>query len=84
MAETSGMQHMLTTVDNPYDPFDRFDEWYAWDTIHGYYTAAYLARITITSSELSDRDQELAVEYAIDEIVRENILGVYRKVSRSF
>ena len=74
-------EYMLTTVDNPYDPFTRFDEWYQWDTSNGYFTTAYLARVATTSDELSEVDQEIAIVYAIDEIVRENILGVYRKVS---
>lgn len=74
-------EYMLTTVDNPYDPFTRFDEWYQWDTFHGYHTTAYLARVAITSDELSDVDQELSILQAIDEIVKENILGVYRKVT---
>lgn len=72
---------MLTTVDNPFDPFTQFDQWYAWDQAAGYYTSDYLARIVRTSDDLSDADQDLAIEYAIDEIVRENVLGIYRKVS---
>jgi len=71
---------MLTTTDNPYDPFTHFDEWTQWDEAAGYHTNAYLARITRTSDELSDADYNLAIEYAIDEIVRENITGRYRKV----
>jgi hypothetical protein len=73
--------HMLTTIDNPFDPFMQFDEWYEWDQSSGYYTTQYLARLTITSSELSDVDQDLAIESAIDEIVRENITGTYKKVA---
>lgn len=75
-------QHMLTTIDNPYDPFTRFDEWYEFDVSSGYNTAAYLARIVVTSDELSEADQDLALEQAIDEIVNENVLGRYRKVTR--
>jgi hypothetical protein len=76
------MEHMLTTVDNPYDPFTQFDSWYQWDTASGYHTSAFLARIVQSSDELSDADQTLAIELAIDEIVNENILGMYKKVSR--
>lgn len=72
--------HMLTTIDNPYNPFTHYDEWYVWDEAAGYHTTAYLARITKTSFELSEADQDLAIEYAIDEIVQLNVLGVYRKV----
>lgn len=72
--------HMLTTVDNPYDPFTEFDAWYAYDTAMGYHTAAYLARVVVTSDELSEADQDLAIELAIDEIVTEDVLGIYIKV----
>jgi hypothetical protein len=73
---------MLTTIDNPFDPFTQFDEWKAFDEEKGYYTCNYLARIVKTSDELSETDEALAIEQAIDEIVRLNILGIYRKVVR--
>ncbi len=79
------MEHeecMLTTVDNPYDPFTQYDEWYAFDYAAGYHTPSFLARIVKTSDELSEADQQLAICDAIDEIVKENVLGVYRKVTR--
>jgi hypothetical protein len=72
--------HMLTTIDNPYNPFTHFDEWMEFDESSGYFTTGYLARLTITSNELSDLDQDLAIEAAIDEIVRENVNGMYRKI----
>jgi len=72
--------YLLSTIDNPYNPFTHFDEWYAWDAESGYHTPSYLARVTRTSDELSDTDQELAIQYAIDEIVEMNVLGVYVKV----
>lgn len=75
-------EHMLTTVDNPFDPFTQFDEWELYDISHGYYTSQYLARIVRTSDALSDADQSAAIEAAIDEIIEENILGIYRRVTR--
>ena len=75
-------QTMLTTVDNPFDPFTQFDEWFAFDESKGYHSCAYLARITKSSDELSDADADNAIELAIDEIVKENILGIYKKVSK--
>jgi hypothetical protein len=76
-------EYMLTTVDNPFDPFTRFDEWLAYDTRLGYDTPGMLARITKMSNELSEPDQALAVQNAIDEIVNENVSGMWRKVSRN-
>jgi hypothetical protein len=73
---------MLTTIDNPYDPFDKFDEWFAFDMRAGHHTPGLLARIAVTSTELSDADQLLSIEQAIDEIIREDLTGLYKKVSR--
>lgn len=73
---------MITTIDNPYDPFDQFDEWYAFDIQKGYNTCDYLARLAYTSPELSALDQSLAVETAIDRIVELNLFGLYKKVKR--
>ena len=74
--------HMLTTIDNPFDPFTQYDEWLSWDEDQGYYSNSLLARIAITSDELSDSDQEKAIELAIDEIVAMNAIGVYKKASK--
>lgn len=70
----------VTTLDNPYDYFTQFDEWYAFDTEKGYNTCAYIARIANTSKEMSDADYEQAVNDAVDEIVRLNITGNYKRV----
>ena len=75
---------MLTTIDNPFDPFDQFDEWYAFDTQKGYYSCDYVARLAYTSPELSALDQAQAIESAIDRIVALNLFGVYKKVKRKF
>lgn len=75
------VQHMLTTVDNPFDPFTQFAEWFVYDESLGYHTPAFLARVVRSSDELSEADQLLAIELAIDEIVSENVLGLYRKVT---
>ena len=72
---------MLTTLDNPFDPFKQFDEWLAFDRDNGYHTCEYLARIVKTSDELSEQDEAIAIEQAIDEIVKMNVLGIYKKVS---
>lgn len=73
---------MLTTIDNPYDPFENFDEWYVYDVSRGYNTCAYLARIAKCSDELSEADEALAINQAIDEILELNVLGIYRKATK--
>jgi len=73
---------MLTTVDNPHDPFDDYDAWYVYDLSSGYHTPSFLARILKISDEISDADRAVAIEQAIDEIVEENVLGIYVKVEK--
>ena len=83
-ANLSIRRAMLTTSDNPFDPFDDFDSWFAFDTSQNYNSCSYLARIAKTSDELSDVDNELAIEQAIDEIINLNLTGNYLKVVRGF
>ena len=73
---------MITTVDNPFDPFTQFDEWYAYDISKGYFTCSYLARIATIATEISDLDANLMNEKAIDEIIKFNPLGIYKKIEK--
>lgn len=82
-AHTTDNAPMLTTSDNPFDPFTQFDKWFAFDTSKGYHSCAYLARLANTSVDLSDSENDLAIEAAIDEIVQLNLLGIYQKVYRN-
>ena len=81
MADTT--EYMLTTYDNPFDPFTRFQEWLAYDSMMGYNTPAFLDRVVYASDDLSEPDHALAIQNAIDEIVKENVLGMWRKVSKN-
>lgn len=74
---------MLTTIDNPFNPFTNWDEWRRYDEEKKYFSCAYLARIAKTSDELSEIDYDLEVEHAIDEILKLNINGMYTKVYES-
>lgn len=70
-------EHLLTTTDNPYNPFTEWDEWLAYDTQVGHHTLALLARITVTSDDLSELDQSQAIDTAMEEIVDENASGMH-------
>lgn len=73
---------MLTTVDNPYDCFDQFDLWNLFDIEKGYNTCSYLARIAQTTDEMSQKEEDDEIERAIDEIIMQNPLNIYIKVTR--
>ena len=63
---------MLTTKDNPYNPFTNFDEWFAFDSQKGYHTCSYLARVARTSPDLSDEEETRTINDAITRIVLAN------------
>ncbi len=71
---------MLTTKDNPFDPFNDFDSWYMFDMDKGYNSSAYLDRIARTSDALTDEENNREIERAIDEIICYDFLDIYRKV----
>lgn len=47
---------MLTTVDNPWDPFTQFRKWYAYDMQMGYDTCGRIARLASASNGLSEEE----------------------------
>lgn len=73
---------MLTTFDNPYDPFEDFTLWFKYDTENGYDSCSRLARIAKLSDDFSQKEYFEEVERAIDEIIFYDPLNVYKKVSR--
>ena len=76
------LMSMLTTTDNPYDPFTQFDEWYNFDETHGYHSSGLLARMSADTEELGESSSAYAREQAIDEIVEMNLLGNHIKVTK--
>ena len=63
-------QYMLTTPDNPFNPWTQFDEWYTYDSsVLQYNTLQLLARVAHSSDELSDADQHVAINDAMNDIV---------------
>lgn len=71
---------MLSTIDNPYDYFDDFDNWYRFDMDKGYNSCAYLDRIARTSDQLTDEENASEIERAIDEIIKYDFMDIYIKV----
>ena len=70
----------LTTTDHPFDPFKQFDQWFRFDVDKGYNCCALLDRLTQTSSQLSDEENEEIIERAIDDLIKLDFQGIYKKV----
>ena len=73
---------MLTTVDNPFDPFEQFTSWWLFDIEKGYNSCSRLMRIANLSDDLSSKEEEIEIERAIDEIIKYDFLDVYKKVKK--
>lgn len=74
--------YRLTTINNPYNPFDEYDKWYAFDISHMYNTDGAIARCLTTSDELPEDIQRQDWENALDTVLKWDVFGIYRKVTR--
>ena len=74
---------MLTTFDNPYNPFDQFTAWLLYDQEKGYNTCSYLARIAKIDNEMTQAEVDAETNRAIDEIIKYDFLNIYKKVWRN-
>ena len=73
----------LTTIDNPFDPFDQFIQWFLFDVEKGYNSCSYLARIAQTTEEMSEQEYNREIERAIDEIIQYDFMNIYKKVTKA-
>ena len=71
----------ITTKDNPYNPFTEFSQWFLFDVEKGYDTCSYLGRVAKTCDSFTDYENEVEVERAIDDIIRNDFMDIYKKVS---
>lgn len=73
---------MLTTFDNPYCPFEQFSSWLMFDLDKGYNSCGYLDRISFTSDQLTEEENDAEIERAIDEIILYDPFNRYKKVTQ--
>lgn len=73
---------MLTTIDNPFNPFEDFTSWFLFDVEKGYYSCQRLARLANISDDMAQWEKDEVIEKAIDTIIELDFLDVYIKVRR--
>ena len=76
-------EYRLTTMDNPFDPFTQFVDWYLFDVEKGYNTCSYIARIAEIEDDYSQEEINKAAEQAIDKIIKYDFMNIYKKVTRT-
>ena len=72
--------YMLTTLDNPFDPFDDFTSWFMFDCEKGHNTSSRLARIANIDSEMSQKEVDDEMDRAMDLIVKYDLEDKYIKI----
>ena len=75
-------QFALTTFDNPFNPFDDFASWNSCDKEHGYDSSEKLMRIAELTDDMTDIEENLEIERAIDRIIDLDFQNIYKKVSK--
>lgn len=73
--------YMLTTVDNPFDPFDDWNSWLNYDLSHGYNCCALVARLSLANDSLTERENALLDNFAIDEIIASDVSDVFTRIA---
>ena len=73
---------MLSTIDNPFNPFEDYSSWLMFDKEKGYDSAERLMRIAKLTDDMTQKEENEEIERAIDEIIKYDILNVYVKVSK--
>lgn len=76
---------MLTTVDNPFNPFTHWEEWLAYDMSNGYNSSGIVAAITNTSNEFSDKLESDEIAEAINHFVSiepTNLFAAIKKTTK--
>ena len=75
-------QSMLTTIDNPFNPFEDFTSWFDYDVEKGYYSCSKLARLTRNEDDMSSAEVDADIERAIDEIIKHDFTNMYTRVQQ--
>lgn len=72
----------ITTIDNPFNPFDDFTSWYMFDIEKGYNTCSKLARLTETTDDMTEKEELEEIERGINRLIEIDPLDIYTKVVR--
>ena len=75
-------QANITTIDNPFNPFDDFNSWFMFDIEKGYYTSSKVARLVKLTEDMTEKEESEEIERAIDRLIEIDPLDIYIKVVR--
>lgn len=74
-------ERLLTTIDNPYNPFTQYSDWYAYDS-NFYNSCAVLGAKANTANGLTDEMNDYEIEKAMNKIIKDQLFGVHILVDK--
>lgn len=73
-------EYMLTTVDNPWNPFTDPDKWLQYDISHGYNTCNYLAKVVRVAEDWPEELVESEYNKGLRTILAEDPSHMYARI----
>lgn len=70
-------KQMLTTFDNPFNPFVDFRSWYMYDCEMQHNTCGRLARLVDVNSEMTEKEIDEAKQEAMNFIIKYDLEGIF-------
>lgn len=72
----------ITTIDNPFNPFDDFASWFLFDIEKGYYTCNKIARLSKITEDMTEKEENEEIKRIIERLIEIDPLDIYIKVTR--
>lgn len=73
-------EYLLTTIDNPFNPWTQKTDWQKFDDEMGHNTNGYLATFAFESENLGENEEMKDIQTAIQMAIDEDPLGIYIRV----
>ena len=73
----------ITTMDNPYNPFEQFALWDLFDKEKGYYSNQKVARLVRFTEDMTEKEMLEEYERAIDQLISLDFTNTFIKVYRN-
>lgn len=76
-------EYMLSTIDNPFNPFVNYEDWKVFDRDYKHYCNEVLAQNCFVSDAFSDKQQDAEIDAAIEKVLSNPLYaGIYIRVTK--
>ena len=77
--ELTTKEFMLTTNDNPFDPFEQFASWLLFDKEKGYNSCEKIATLAHITDDMTQKEIDEETNRVIEKIIELDFLDIYTK-----